>query len=97
MTIITRLYRAFRCPHSGTFDSSVHHPNGVLTNGIGTNQGQLIIKDIIPAIAHLRKQHRLTFDTMFSPEFTALTRVPKNIEISDLNASDRFFDSLTFK
>jgi len=97
MTIITRLYRAFQCPHPGMLDALACCPSDILTTSIGTNQGQLIIEDIIPAIGHLRKQHRLTFDTMFSPEFMALTSVSARIEISDLNASDSFFDSLTFE
>lgn len=59
--------------------------------------GQAVINDIIPAIAILRRRHRIRFPTLFTSQLLFSTGVLHFIEISDLERSDEFFDKITFK
>lgn len=62
-----------------------------------TDYGQLVIQDIIPAIAALRQSYRMTFSSMLSEVLLIKLGILPTIEIGDLEESDRLFDNLTFK
>ena len=66
---------------------------------IGTLEGQLVIEDIIPAVAELRSRYDIAFSTMFSPVLLERVKNPEELYFtsSDLRASDLFFDSLAMK
>ncbi|KAF9457270.1 hypothetical protein BDZ94DRAFT_1326390 [Collybia nuda] len=58
------------------------------------NLGRLVLDKIIPAIATLMKQVQFKFPTMFSEEMQNALGIQSEIDSGDLDASDRFFDSI---
>ena len=56
-----------------------------------------MINDIIPAIAALRKNNRITFLSLFNNNLLLSRGIQPDLEAADLTKSDEFFDSLTFK
>jgi hypothetical protein len=62
-----------------------------------TIAGQLIIADMIPAIAKLRSQYNIKFTTMFSYHLMLEINIPLYITSANLLDSDKFFDSIAFK
>ncbi|KIM44289.1 hypothetical protein M413DRAFT_25716 [Hebeloma cylindrosporum] len=58
--------------------------------------GKAMMNDIIPAIAALRKNNRITFISLFNNNLLLSHGTPPDIEASDFTKSDEFFDSLTF-
>jgi len=63
---------------------------------IGDELGETVIKDFIPAIALLRKAYNFKFKTLFSTS-ALVTQSGSHLCISDVERSDAFFDSITFK
>jgi len=59
--------------------------------------GKAVIKDIIPAIAKLRMDNRITFNSLFTTRLLFSHGILPDLDASDLMRSDAFFDSLTFK
>lgn len=59
--------------------------------------GKAVINDIIPAIAKLRTNNRITFNSLFNDSLLSYCGVQPGFEASDLTKTDDFFDSLTFK
>lgn len=56
-----------------------------------------MINDIIPAIALLRKNNRITFISLFNSNLLLSRGILPDLDASDFTKSDGFFDSLTFK
>jgi hypothetical protein len=69
----------------------------LLTFSLETPLGQVVLQDIIPAIAILRQRHRILFPSIFSTNLLLSSGVPPVAEISDLQRSDEFFDKISFK
>jgi hypothetical protein len=63
---------------------------------IGDELGETVIKDFIPAIALLRRSYNFKFKTLFSTS-AFVTESSSHLWISDVERSDTFFDSITFK
>lgn len=61
---------------------------------LDSQQGKLVIRDIIPAIKYLRNEYRITFSTLFVPSLLSEASIGTSIEIGDLRASDKFFESI---
>jgi len=59
--------------------------------------GKLIIEDIIPTIDLLRRRFRATFSSMFNQELLYRCGVFPEVEAGDLQRSDEFFNSITYK
>ena len=62
-----------------------------------TECGQLVIQDIIPAIAAMRQDYRMSFSSMLSETLLTQLGILPTVEIGNLEESDRLFDNLTFK
>lgn len=62
-----------------------------------TTAGRLIITDIIPAIAKLRRLYDIKFTTMFSYHLILEQEFPLYITSANISESDKFFDRIAFK
>jgi hypothetical protein len=72
-----------------------------LTGEAADAAGQSIQTSIIPAIAALRERHRLSFSSLFSSHLV-VSHLDKSLGAdldlsSDLDISDSFFNSMTFR
>jgi hypothetical protein len=64
---------------------------------LASPSGRLITKWIVPKIAYLRSKLSFTFSTMFSPTLLQDLRLPFNIRVDDIDASDIFFETVRIK
>ncbi|KAF8168941.1 hypothetical protein BJ912DRAFT_924480, partial [Pholiota molesta] len=58
--------------------------------------GQLVIKDIIPAISRMRNKYRITFSTMFNQPLLKSQNTLPTVEFGDFARSDMFFNQMIF-
>ena len=97
---IHRLMVLIRCPVPGMFffEGNIHYDYTQIMK-IGTPTGELVIQDIIPAIARLRTMYDIKFSTMFSSALLERVKNPNQLHFtsSDLRASDLFFDSISME
>jgi hypothetical protein len=59
--------------------------------------GQLVIKDIIPAISRMRNKYRITFSTMFNQPLLKSQNTLPTVEFGDFARSDMFFNQMIFE
>ncbi|KAG0702909.1 hypothetical protein DFH29DRAFT_998996 [Suillus ampliporus] len=59
--------------------------------------GRTILERIIPTVNILRRHLPLSMASMFSPSLLAHHKLPRDINCTNLEASDRFFNSIIFK
>lgn len=94
--IVLRINYLLRCPNPSRCRPSnqvTHYLNEFLDHVLG----KLVIHDIIPAIDLLRRRFRATFSSMFNQELLFSCGVIPEIEAGDLQRSDEFFNSITYK
>lgn len=91
---LLRINYLLRCPNPGKLVIFDHF----ISESIPEHPlGKLVIQDIIPAIELLRKRQRIRFSTMFSQELLFGKGVIPGVEFGELQRSDEFFDSITYK
>ena len=56
--------------------------------------GKIFIQTIIPAIAQIRPRCQVLCSTMFNQSLLRELKIPDAINMSDLVASDKFFDAI---
>jgi hypothetical protein len=95
--VVIRLQHLIRCPDSSKFLNSKSMIYLITYDSIDIPLGKAVIEDIIPAIAKLRMDNRITFDSLFTTRLLFSHGILPGLNTSDLMRSDEFFDSLTFK
>ena len=94
--IVLRINYLLRSPNPGRCQYS-NQVTRSLNDFLDHTLGKLVIQDIIPAIDLLRHRFRTTFSSMFYQELLYSHGVIPDVEAGDLQRSDEFFNSITYK
>lgn len=86
----------------------IRYPNGEIvyfvmliarasSPNVDSPEGRLIQKELIPAVAVLRKRYPMSLDVLFPDSLVQLGHAQQPLFAHDVVATDRFFDSFLYE